>query len=521
MRRSSAILSTVLVAVACGGTPGPATPENTLVVDTDRGPVMGADHGAYLSYQGIPYAAPPTGERRWAPPQAPPSWTETRDATKPGAQCAQARLDGSPGVQGSEDCLYLNVTRPAKGRKARPVMVWLHGGGFTNGSGNDYDGSRIAVRGDVVVVTVNYRLGVFGFLGLPEFGGKGNFGFADQVAALRWVRTNAAAFGGDPRNVTVFGESAGAMSICSHLTSPDAEGLFDRAVIQSGSCMTAYPKNGISPGVPAYRPWWPKDQVAAMGTATATELGCAGAGGALECLRGRPVEQLATSEVMARASFPAFGVDRLPEDPALALRAGRFHRVPVLQGSNHDEMRFYVGPALAGGLVIDQAGYDELLADSFGADADAVRAAYPAAAYPSPALAWATVLTDAGWSCTTLEADRALAAGTTIYGYEFTDPDAPNFQNIPTVEGFPFGAAHGTELSYLFPFPGVRFTAEQQQLSEAMIDAWARFARSGEPGWPELTIDEPYVRSLVPGAVGRVDLATEHKCDVWDAVSRS
>jgi para-nitrobenzyl esterase len=520
MRRSTAIALAAAATAACGGTPSPASADDKPVVTTDHGPVRGADHGDYVTYQGIPYAAPPTGERRWQPPQDAGRWTGVRDATRLGAQCAQARLDGGPGVQGAEDCLFLNVTTPAKGGKARPVMVWIHGGGFTNGSGNDYDGSRLATGGDVIVVTVNYRLGAFGFLGHPELGGDGDFGFADQAAALRWVRANAAAFGGDPANVTVFGESAGAMSICSHLTSPDAKGLFDKAIIESGSCMTDYPKNGIAPGVPAYRPWWPKDQVAAMGAATATQLGCAEAGRALQCLRGKPVEQLATSDVMARSSFPAFGIDRLPEDPAVALRAGRFHQLPVLQGSNHDEMRFYVAPALAAGLVIDQAKYDSLLADSFGAHADAVRAAYPASAYPSPALAWATVLTDAAWSCTTLEADRALAAKAPTYGFEFADPDAPNAQRIPTVDGFPFGAAHGTEMSYLFPFPGVRFTAEQQKLSAAMVDAWTRFARDGDPGWPRFTPDDPYVQSLAPGAIERVDLATEHHCAVWQRAGR-
>jgi para-nitrobenzyl esterase len=397
-------------------------------------------------------------------------------------------------------------------------MEWIHGGGFTNGSGNDYDGTRLATGGDVVVVTVNYRLGVFGFLGHPDLGSDGDFGFADQAAALRWVRANAAAFSGDPTNVTVFGESAGAMSICSHLSSPDAAGLFDKAIIESGSCMTDYPKNGIAPGVPAYRPWWPKGQVAAMGAATANQLGCTEAGRAVECLRGKPIEQLATSDVMARSSFPAFGIDRLPEDPAVALRAGRFHPVPVLQGSNHDEMRFYVAPALAAGLVIDQAKYDALLADSFGTHAGAVRAAYPISAFPSPALAWATVLTDAGWSCTTLEANKALAAKAPTYGFEFADPNAPNAQNIPTVDGFPFGAAHGTEMSYLFPFPGVQFTAAQQKLSEAMVDAWTRFARDGDPGWPKFTTDDPYVQSLAPGATKRVDLAAEHKCVVWQQI---
>ena len=476
--------------------------------------MRGTTKGKIQTFPAIPYAAPPTGENRWRQPQPAQPWRDVREATEQPARCTQAPLDGSAGVVGAEDCLYLTVTRPARNGRHRPVMVWLHGGGFMYGSGNDYDGSRLALGGDVIVVTVNYRLGIFGFLGHSELGREGDFGFADQAAALRWVRANAAAFGGDPRNVTLFGESAGAMSVCSQLTSPAAARLFDKAIIESGSCLTEYPKNGIAPGVPVYRPWQPKDTVAAAGAAATTELGCMD----LACLRRLPVEKLATSDLMARFSFPAYGTDLLPADPAVALRAGAFPRVPVLQGSNLDEMRFYVSAALAGGLVIDPAKYDELLNDSFGPAAAQVRAAYPADRYSSPAVAWATVLTDAAWSCTTLDADRTLAAKTHTYGFEFADRNAPNAQQIPTVPALPFGAAHGTEMAYLFPFPGVTFTEAQQRLSAAMVNAWTRFARGGDPGWPRFTPGGNYVQSLAPDAMRRVDLAATHHCDLWERV---
>ncbi|WP_051571747.1 carboxylesterase/lipase family protein [Cryptosporangium arvum] len=473
MRKSIAVL--LLALSACTG----ATPDAP-VVRTDHGMIRGTDHGDHRTYQGIPYAAPPT---RWKPPEPARPWNGTRDATRPPPSCAQAKT-GGPGLNGSEDCLYLNVTEPANDDRNRPVMVWLHGGGFTYGTSTDYDGRRLATRGNTVVVTVNYRLGIFGFLG-------GNFGLADQAAALRWVRANATAFGGDPRNVTLFGESAGGMSVCSHLTSPASEGLFDKAIIESGSCLTEIPRNGIAPGVPAYRPWWPKDQVATMTARTLRQLGC----GDLACLRAKPTAELATTDLMSRFSFPGFAVG---DDPATALRAGRFHRVPVLQGSNRDEMRFYVAPALAAGLTIDEAKYDELLADSFGPAAPRVRAVYPPK--PTPALAWATLLTDAGWSCTTLEANRALAA----YGYEFGDRTAPNAQRIPT-DGFPLGAAHGTELAYLFPGP--RLSPDQQELSDRMVDAWTRFARRGDPGWPRYPHVEPLAGS-----------AADHHCELWRTI---
>ncbi|MFG1927703.1 carboxylesterase/lipase family protein [Cryptosporangium sp. NPDC048952] len=496
------LVALLVILTACSGAPPPATSapsdgglarataraaDRETVRVTDHGAVRGTDHGEYLTYRGIPYAAPPVGERRWKPPEPAKAWNDTRDATKPARACAQANL-GAPGLRGSEDCLYLNVTAPAGRSKNRPVMVWLHGGGFTYGSGNDYDASLLATRGDTVVVTVNYRLGIFGFFG-------DNFGLADQAAALRWVRTNAAAFGGDPHDVTLFGESAGGMSVCSHLTSPTSKGLFDKAIIESGSCLTEFPKNGIAPGVPTYRPWWPKDRIAAIGAQTTKQLGCAD----IACLRAKPTSELATTDLMSRFSFPAYGVDQLPEDPAVALRTGRVPKIPILQGFNRDEMRFYVAPALAGGLTLDEAKYDALLTDSFGPAAPKIRAVYPPK--PTPALAWATVLTDAGWACTTLAANQALDA----YGYEFADRTAPNAQRIPTVAGFPLGAAHGTELAYLFPGP--KLTAQQQKLSNRMVDAWSRFAHRGDPGWAEF----PHVEPL--GGT-----AADHHCDLWTSI---
>lgn len=189
----------------------------------------------------------------------------------------------------SEDCLYLNVTTPAKpSYRPRPVMVWVHGGGFTSGAGSDYDVRKLATGGGAIVVTVNYRLGTFGFLGYPGLADSGVFGIEDQQAALRWVKRNAAAFGGDAHNMTLFGESAGGFSVCSHLASPLSAGLLDRAIIQSGPCTLSWPEGEFFPGVPAGSPFTTLSDAEKQGSATGASLSCTD----LACLRGLPVKAL-------------------------------------------------------------------------------------------------------------------------------------------------------------------------------------------------------------------------------------
>ncbi|MCZ4102480.1 MULTISPECIES: carboxylesterase family protein [Streptomyces] len=236
----------------------------------------------------------------------------------------------------SEYCLYLNVTMPTPkpaGQK-RPVLVWMHGGAFLGGSGSDYSTEQLAVRGDTVVVTVNYRLGIFGYFGHPGLGSAPPFGLADQQAALRWVRANAERFGGDPGSVTLFGESAGALSICAHLTSPTAVGLFQRAVLQSGSCLMSFPRGALGPGMPAYEPFASESDVQTAGAEAARQLGCTAGGGdeVLACLRGQSTDRLATAQLMQSFNRPAFGNALLPVAPGQALASGHFHRVPVIQG---------------------------------------------------------------------------------------------------------------------------------------------------------------------------------------------
>lgn len=522
-------------------TPPPA-PHDTgrPVVTTDHGPVRGRKHDGVTTYEGIPYAAPPTGALRWRPPRPARPWHGVRDAGSPGPRCPQPPVSGGGPLLGSEDCLHLDVTAPTRPAPARgfPVMVWLHGGGFTFGTGSTYRPERLVTRGGVLVVTVNYRLGMLGFLDHPRMHRRAGsparartrgalpFGLADQQAALRWVRENAARFGGDPGNVTLFGASAGGLSTCAQLVSPTAAGLFHKAIVHSGSCHTAYPPGALQPGLPAYRPFRSPRGSLDVGARAAERLGCGRRTKVLDCLRGLDPAKLATAELSTVFNRPAYGNALLPTDPARALEAGRFHRVPVMQGANRDEMRMFLGVTLGTHPIPDAEAYRARLRRSFGAAAGAVEARYPLRAHPTPALAWAAVTSDSAWACTTLRADRALSRHVPTYAYEFADRTAPVLDGLPDVPGFPYGAAHGFDLPYLLGSPPTRkpLTAGQRALGDRMIGYWTRFARASDPGgpgaprWPAFRERAPLVLSLAAGrgGVGARDLRAARHCGFWD-----
>ncbi|MGK5733142.1 carboxylesterase/lipase family protein [Streptomyces sp. URMC 124] len=534
-RRSGALLALLLavlsVTSATSATAAPPGPRSDApdrpVVTTDHGRVRGRAHGTYATYEGIPFAAPPTGPLRWRAPQPARPWKGVRDAGKPSAQCLQTPIFGTGPATGSEDCLYLNVTTPT-GRApghGRPVMVWVHGGGFVGGTGSEYHTGRLATRGDTVVVTVNYRLGALGYFGHPELGDAPAFGLADQQAALRWVRANAARFGGNPHDVTLFGESAGAISTCAQLTSPTAAGLFHKAVLQSGSCMTAFPGGAVTPHTPGSGFFVSQRTLQETGAAAAGRLGCPQGAGALDCLRKLSADKLVTPELGQTFSKPVYGNALLPSAPDRALTAGRFHRVPVIQGTNLDEMRLFTGLTLTQFPLRNEQDYRARLAESFGSAARAVEAEYPLRQYATPALAWSAVITDTTFVCTAVRADRALAGRVPTYAYEFADRDAPLLDSLPAVPGFSYGASHAFELPYLFsPFPTQRpLNSAQRVLSDRMIDYWTRFAHSGNPNgagaphWPAYR-ERALAQSLAPGAGGirQVRVGAEHHCGFWD-----
>ncbi len=473
------------------------------VVRTADGAVRGEVSGHTRVFEGIPYASPP---ERWRDPRPPRSWDGVRDATKPGPACAQ--MPGElPTGSDSEDCLYLNVTAPAKGGR-KPVVVWVHGGGFFMGAGSNYDARRFAEQGDVVVVTINYRLGIFGYFGMPGLEGSGTFGLRDQQAALRWVRDNIAAFGGDPRNVTLAGQSAGAMSVCAQLTSPGAAGLFDKAVMQSGSCGTGWLDNFEYRGEREATIFQPVEAVQAHGVDVAKDLGCAD----VECLRGKPTDELMAQHLAFVQ--PAYGTTVLPSYPGDAISSGRFHRVPVLSGTTKDEATPWAA-AYDDNAPMRPETFDAVLKETFKDRADQVKAIYSPEKYGSAALAWAALVTDRMWSCTQYATDRGLAGRTRVYGYEFADPNPPKLSPVPPQ--MPLGAQHASDLWSFFDLGGraPKFTEAQQRLSERMIHDWAQFARTGTSGWPRFTESHDHVQSFAPDAVRPVDLAGEHHCGFW------
>jgi len=515
---AAALSAAVLPVVGCG--PAGGSPSGA-VVRTDTGAIRGTvapDHRVFL---GIPYAAAPVGKLRWAAPAPVQPWKNVRDATEPGSACPQA--GGFPGDPPSfdEDCLYLNVTTPRDSRDHRlPVMVWIHGGGFFSGSGAEYGAARMAVEGGVVVVTLNYRLGALGFIDDPALGGAsaGNFGLADQEAALRWVRRNAAAFGGDPGNVTLFGESAGGVSTCSLLSAPGAAGLFQRAIVQSGPCGLNWP----------YTPTWgPIDDASARAYARTVErqLGCGDRNTVVACMTSKPAKVFADLFNADDVFSPVYGTATLPQKPSTAVATGSFSRVPVMTGVTRDEFRTFEEQfeELAGHPTPAQ--YSASLSQTFGSGAAAVLARYPLKNYVNAGEAFSAVVTDWGLACPTLTMESALSRHVPTYAYEFADEAAPWFrgQNKPD---FPTGAYHAGELQYLFDgaYDAGTLTAEQRGLAHQMIRYWTDFARTGNPNGTGLPAWRPTgsaatsVEALAPdsqGGIHPVDFSRQHQCGFW------
>ncbi len=509
--------------------PNPAT------VRTDSGPVAGTVSADHRLFQGIPYAAPPVGALRWASPRPPARWSAPRDASRPGSICPQTGDFLGNESSENEDCLTLNVTTPRRTTtRPLPVMVWIHGGGFYSGSGGIYGAEQLATRGDVVVVTVNYRLGLFGFLAHPSLDAaagqqrSGNFGLEDQQAALRWVRRNAAAFGGDPRSVTLFGESAGGASTCAHLAAPGSAGLFHRAIVQSGPCALTtqwpYPDGGN---------WVARPRATAekAGLAVAAKLGCDDPATAVTCLRAKPVANLLAASDGGQGFGPVVGDGVLPVNPKQALATGRFNKVPVMHGTTSDEHQTFQAaideftghPATAAEVRTELEtilGHDEAVA---------VLARYPLGDYASPSAALAAIWTDYTWSCTGLSTDRLLARSVPTYAFEFADKQAPWFSDW-TPPSFPTGAYHAAELQYLFTgaYSSAQLSPAQRRLSDQMISYWTRFAHTGDPNgpttprWPTFRPTSEHTQSLAPGPHGikPVNLDRTHRCDFWQSLDR-
>ncbi len=497
---------------------------NADVVRTAAGLLRGTVAPDHRLFQGVPYAAAPVGPLRWQPPAPMPAWQGVRDAIKRGPWCIQP--DAAEVDPISEDCLSLNVWTPTgSAAEPLPVMVWIHGGSFTRGAGDIYHAQRLSVRGRIVVVTINYRLGALGFLADPALGEAGNYGLADQQAALRWVRDNIGAFGGDPAKVTIAGESAGGMSVCDHLVAPESAGLFRAAIIQSGPCQAQVE-------VPEAR------RVSRDYTAA---LGCADRGKPDEqvasCLRGLPADRLTRPLWYARfgtdqLSGPAVGTPLLPEDPVRVFRDGQdgqATQVPVLLGVNRDEFTMFVALRyLRVGREIAAAEYLDELKDTFGpGEGAAVADHYPPARFGgSISLAYAAAATDDIFACLADRMAHGLAGGAPVYGYEFDDPHAPApelFDNLP----FAIGATHSLELRYLFDIGGAPpLNPAQRRLSDQMVEYWTGFVVSGapigvgQPDWPEIASgsDRRWMSLRPDGSRLITDYGAEHQCEFWATI---
>jgi para-nitrobenzyl esterase len=372
---------------------------------------------------------------------------------------------------------------------------------------------------------VNYRLGVFGYLSLPGLKGSGNFGLADQILATRWARQNAAAFGGDPDNVTVFGESSGAMSACALLTSPAAKGLVDKVAMSSGgSCRLNWPDNGLVLSAPAQTPYISLAKGEKLGVSEARKVGCSGTD-AVGCLRGKTTKDLLR---ISGQFFDvlAYGTPLLPRDPAKAVLTSQTLAVPVLSSVNRHEARAFVGAEQKTGPVFTNKTYPGYVAAAYPGHETELLRQYPSEKYASPPLAWSALITDGSWACPTLTGDTALAkSGSPVFAAEFADPGAPDVNRIGSATFAP-EAAHGSDLPYLFDLAGKNALKGKAQagLAATMIDYWSSFARSGTPtapdapDWPAFTAAGGPTLSLRPGDIASIDFGAEHHCAFWAAL---
>jgi para-nitrobenzyl esterase len=455
---------------------GPAAAESGAVPTTvriDSGELVGRQIGSVAFFKGIPYAAPPIGERRWRAPAPPAPWATTRDAGDFGASCIQAEMSRripptSPAARASEDCLTLNVWAPAAHAARLPVLVWIHGGGNTQGSSavSYYDGSAFA-RDGVVLVSFNYRLGALGFFAHPRLSAAAgaeplaNYGLMDQIAALKWVSRNIAAFGGDPHNVTLVGESAGALDVLALLTAPPTDGLFQKAIVESA---------GVS------KDWPDLKEAEERGSRWASLLGLDGARATVQELRTIPPERLAATDDRP-ATGPVVDGTLLKMPPLKAFAAGQFRRIPLIIGTNDNE-----GSLLGPGASLD---------DLPGASPDVLTRLRPLYGRPmtDPELASA-VFRDARFAAPArIVAQHGTAAAPVfLYRFEYV---------LSLLRARRAGADHASEIPFVFDSWMInRLSEADLAMTRLLHGCWVAFAQTGAPrctgmpDWPAYSARE-------------------------------
>jgi para-nitrobenzyl esterase len=509
------------------------------VVRASAGPVQGLDNNGVHEYLGIPYAQPPVGDLRWQPPQPYPQWTDTRKATHFGPACAQITTLGpfAGPANNNEDCLYLNVFTPKQaGSEKLAVLVWIHGGGNFDGASNDYDASKLASKGNLVVVTLNYRLGLLGWLANPALDREGhpfgNYGLLDQQLALKWVQKNIASFGGDPKRVAVGGQSAGSIDASAHVVSPLAAGLFHRAIFESvlldSISLSAAEKLGI---------------------AFSAAAGCGSGSGpdAAACLRRLSAETILKLQGTESANGPYVTTAPIADGTIVpsqglfdAFKNGKFAHMPMMSGFTHDEYNFPIAISeyfsAAPRAPVSEADVRKYIETTYGANASKVIAAYNADSYATPQLALDAMGTGS-LICPQQAVNRILSSQVPLYAYEFNDRTAPFF--FPELPGFQSLAYHTADIQYLFSgyHGGARGIAHplngaQEQLSDELVTAWANFARTGNPNgtgdrpWPRYDARTPrssfYLLEDIPALSLRTanQVSEDHQCRLWDGLQR-
>ena len=479
-------------------------------------------------FKGIPYAAPPVGDLRWRLPKPVEKWDGSRDATEFGPNCLQA---GGGNV--SEDCLYLNVWKPTSSKGPFPVMVWIHGGAFQFGTGSDegYDGTKFA-ESDVVLVTINYRLGIVGFFAHPalseeaEHGVSGNQGIHDQLAALRWVQENITAFGGDPDNVTIFGESAGSMSVCYLVATPLSKGLFHKAIGQSGGCFNKHPTLDDELDDPESTSGEIAGGGHAVGEAVAKIYGTTKEGKeALVEMRSKTPLELATALYQSQRSMPWRSVyvdgHLFPDQMRNLVASGRGNVVPSIAGSNTDE-----GTTLYWGLPENELEvWKESIRANMGEEvADEFIELYLGDAKESTKTASQQMISDStfAWEMRTwvqLLADHETDA----YLYVYSHPTALNLPNAEPSRSF--GAFHAGEIQFVFNNDnGDLWNDDDRKVANLMHSYWVNFAKSGSPNGSGLPNWESYSReadnALEIGVSPKmIEGYRKAKLDGWESVN--